>query len=75
MHDFGAAIGATITAIIGLAALAVFVSNNAQSPNVITSSGTALSSVIQAAVAPVSMGNSVMNTSSLLGNSTGSLLA
>lgn len=74
MHDFGAAIGATIVAVIGLAALAVFVSSNAQSSQIITSSGTALSGVIQAAVAPVSTGNSVINSSALMGNSNGALL-
>jgi hypothetical protein len=72
MHDVATAIGAIATAVIGLAALAVFVSQNAQTPTIITNAGTAFSSVIQAAVAPVSSGNSVMNTSGMTGNSNGS---
>jgi len=47
------AIGAFVAAIVGLAVVAVLVSNNANTSNVLTSGGTALSNIIQAAVAPV----------------------
>jgi PRD1 phage membrane DNA delivery len=42
------------TAVIGLAIIAVFVSKNAQTGTVITDAGKAFSSIIGAAVAPVS---------------------
>jgi hypothetical protein len=45
---------AVIAGVIGLAMVAVVVSKNAQTSSVITGAGTALSSVIAAAVAPVS---------------------
>jgi hypothetical protein len=66
MHP-GVLIGSALAAIIGLAIVAVLVSQNAQTGNVLTSGGTALSSVIQAAVSPVTGGS----TGNLLGNSTG----
>ena len=47
---------AIATAIVGLALVAVILSNNAQTSNVIKSAGGALSSVIKAAVAPVGGG-------------------
>jgi hypothetical protein len=65
MHP-GVLIASSLAAIIGLAIVAVVVSQNAQTPNVITASGSALSSVIQAAVSPVTGGSG-----GLLGNSTG----
>lgn len=43
-----------ITAIIGVAIVAVIVSKNADTANVITSGGNALSSVLKAATGPVS---------------------
>jgi len=55
--------GATVSvlgAIIGLAIVAVLVSKNAQTPTVIGSAGTALSTVIGAAVQPVSNNNSAL---------------
>jgi len=51
------ALGAIVAAIIGLAVVAVLVSNNANTSGVLTSSGTALSNIITAAVSPVN-GNS-----------------
>jgi PRD1 phage membrane DNA delivery len=49
-----ATIVAIITALVGLAVVAVIVGKNAQTSNVVTSAGQALSGVIGAAVAPVS---------------------
>ncbi len=43
-----------ITGIVGLAMVAVLVSKKAQTPAVVTSTGSALASIINAAVAPVS---------------------
>jgi hypothetical protein len=48
------AIAAIVAGILGVAIVAVLVSKNSQTGSVLTSGGTALSSVIQAAVAPVS---------------------
>lgn len=47
------AIVAVITGFIGLAIVAVIVSRNAQTPNVLGAFGTALARIIGAAVAPV----------------------
>jgi len=69
MHQLTAATVSVLGAIIGLAIVAVLVSKNAQTPNVIGSAGTALSSVIGAAVQPVTGGSS-----SGLGNTSGGLL-
>lgn len=46
-----------LTAVIGVAIIAVLVSKNANTGSVLTSAGTSFSSIITAAVAPVS-GNS-----------------
>ena len=53
MGNFAPAVVAVIAGIIGLAIVAVIVSKNAQTPAVITGAGQALSSIIGAAVAPV----------------------
>lgn len=45
---------AILTAIIGLAVVAVLVSNHANTGNVLTSGGTAFSNILKAAVSPVS---------------------
>lgn len=50
-------IATVLTAIIGVALLAVLVSKNAQTPQVITSIGTSLGTALKAATGPVS-GNS-----------------
>lgn len=47
-------ISVAIAAVIGLATISVLFGKNSQTSNVISSGGTALSGVIQAAVAPVS---------------------
>lgn len=53
MNEAVEAIAAIVAGIIGVAIVAVLVSKNAQTGSVISSAGTALSSVITAAVAPV----------------------
>lgn len=57
MSDFGHSLVAVIAAVIGLAIVAVIVSKNAQTPQVLQAGGSALSSLIQAAVQPVSATN------------------
>jgi PRD1 phage membrane DNA delivery len=54
MGNIGPTVITVVAGIIGLAALAVAVSKNAQTSQVLTGAGTALSSVIAAAVGPVS---------------------
>ena len=53
MNSIGPTFVAVVAGIIGLAMVAVLVSKKAQSPAVIQSTGAALSSIIGAAVAPV----------------------
>lgn len=57
MGNIGPAIVTIIAGVIGLAIVAVIVSKNAQTPTVLTSGGTALSSIIGAAVSPVTGSN------------------
>lgn len=52
------AVVSIITALIGVAIVAVLVSKQAQTGSVLTSGGTALANVLKAAVAPVS-GNGI----------------
>lgn len=54
MNSIGAGAVAIVAGIITLAIIAVVLSKNAQTPQVLTGAGTALSSVIGAAVQPVS---------------------
>lgn len=54
MNQIGPTFVSVIGGIIGLAAIAVIVSKKAQTPQVLQASGGALSSIIAAAVAPVS---------------------
>lgn len=49
-------IATVATAIVGVAILAVLVSKNAQTPQVISSAGTAFSNALKAATGPVSGG-------------------
>lgn len=58
-NEFFGAIVAIGTAIIGVAIVATLVSNQAQTPAVITSAGNAFSSILQVAVSPVSGGSSL----------------
>jgi hypothetical protein len=57
MREIGPGFIAIVASIIGLAIVAVLVSKNAQTKDVITGVGSALSGVIGAAVAPVSQSN------------------
>jgi len=57
MNNIGAGFVSVIAGIIGLAIVAVLVSQRAQTPTVISSGGTALASIINAAVSPVTTGN------------------
>lgn len=54
MGQAGPLIVSVIAGVIGLALVAVIVSKNANTQNVITGAGSALSSVISAAVSPIS---------------------
>lgn len=73
MNDKGIMLITTIvSAIIGLAIVSVLVSGQAQTGTVLTSAGTAFSSLITAAVSPVTGGSS--GVGNLVGNSTGGLL-
>jgi hypothetical protein len=58
-REFIASIVTVITAIVGLAIVATLVSNNAQTGNVISQGGNAVSKMLQAAEAPVSGGSSM----------------
>jgi len=63
-QEAGNLVSAVVAGILGIAIVAVIVGRNAQTANVITSGGSALSSVIGAAVAPVSAGSSTTLPSS-----------
>lgn len=67
MQNIGAGVVAVIVGVIGVAMVAVIVSQNAQTSSVLQSGGTALSSIIGAAVAPVSGSNSFGSTGSTVG--------
>ena len=60
MNNVGPTLIAVIGGIVGLAMVAVLVSKKAQTPQVIQGAGTALSSIIGAAVAPVSSSGNVL---------------
>lgn len=69
----GSKVVQVLTAIVGVAIVAVLVSKNAQTQQLITSVGSTFSSIIKAAVAPVSggtssIGSSLSSVSSDLGN-------
>jgi hypothetical protein len=53
MNQIGPTFVAIVTGVIGLALVAVAVSKNAQTPQVVQSAGGALASIIGAAVQPV----------------------
>jgi hypothetical protein len=75
MSNIGPGIITIITSIIGLAMVAVLVSNQAQTGNVLTSGGNALKSIIGAAVQPVSGGAfGLGNLSSAFGSSSSNAL-
>lgn len=66
MEQMGTAITAIAVAVIGVATVAVIVSKQAQTPQVTQAFGSALSTIIQAAVSPVT--GSTGATSPMLGN-------
>jgi PRD1 phage membrane DNA delivery len=57
MGAIGPATVTVIASVIGLAIIAVLVSKNAQTPQVLQGAGSALSNIIGAAVGPVSQSN------------------
>jgi len=57
MNEIGPTFIAVLTSIVGLAMLAVIVSQRAQTSQVIQAGGSALASVIGAAVSPLGGGN------------------
>lgn len=61
MGNIGPTLVIVVGGVITLAMIAVVVSKNAQSPQVLQSAGTALASVIGAAVAPVSNTGGAVN--------------
>jgi hypothetical protein len=69
MEHFGAGLVTIIVSIIGLAMVAVIVSQQAQTSNVITAGGNALKSIIGAAVQPVSSNALGLGNSNLFGTS------
>jgi hypothetical protein len=72
MNDALGTIAAVVSAIIGLAIVAVLVSNQAQTGTVLTSAGSALGTVIGAAVAPVTGANGSSMSGTQLTNTGGS---
>ena len=50
-----------LTAVVGLAIIAVLVSNQSQTSGVIGAAGTAFGGILKAAVAPVSGGSSILS--------------
>lgn len=62
-----AAVVSVVGAVIGVATLAVFLGKNSQTASVIGAAGSALATLINAAVSPVTGGN-VVGTGSALGN-------
>jgi PRD1 phage membrane DNA delivery len=57
-NNFMGSMVVILTGIIGVATLAVLVSKNAQTPQVVTSAGSALSNFLAVAVSPVTGGSS-----------------
>ena len=73
MNQIGPAAVAIVSGIIGLAIIAVLVSTNAQTGTVISQTGGALSSIINAAVSPVA-GSSSNVFGAAAGTALGSML-
>lgn len=70
MQNIGAGFVAVVVGVIGLAMVAVVVSKNAQTPQVLQGGGTALSQIIGAAVAPVSGTNTFGSAGQTVGGVT-----
>lgn len=73
MNEVGPTVITIITSIVGLAMLAVVLSQRAATSQVINSSGSALASVIGAAVAPLGGGNAGATNFGSTSNSIGGL--
>lgn len=73
MDQVGPTVITIVTAIIGLAMLAVVLSQRAATSQVINSSGSALASVIGAAVSPLGGGNAGATSFSSTGNNIGGI--
>ena len=72
MNKIGEQITAVLTAVIGVAILAVIVSKNAQTGSVLSAGGSAFAAILGAAEAPVTGGGvSSLNLSGLNLNPTG----
>lgn len=67
MDHFWTSIVTIVTAIIGVAIIAVLVSNNAQTGNVISAAAGGLAQDLNAATAPVTGGGGGLSTSTLGG--------
>jgi acid phosphatase family membrane protein YuiD len=63
------ALVAILTAVVGLAALAVLVSKNANTTGVLSAGGSAFSSMLSAATAPVTGGGTMPASNYGIGNS------
>lgn len=64
MDHFWTSLVTVVSAIVGIAIIAVLVSQHAQTGNVITAASTGLANDITAAVAPVSGASATVNTGS-----------
>ena len=67
MNNFGAGVVTVIAGILGLAIVAVVVSQRAQTPQVLQSGGSALAAIISAAVSPVTGSGGSTGFGSVLG--------
>lgn len=75
MNNIGASITAIAVAIIGVAIVAVIVSSNAQTPQVLQAAGSAFGGILQVAVSPVTNSGGATGTlGNLLTNSSGNYL-
>lgn len=74
MDKIGGSITAIAVAIIGVAIVAVIVSSNAQTPQVLQAAGTAFGGILQVAVSPVTNSGSTGTLGNLLTNSSGNYL-
>ena len=73
MSNFGPTLITVVAGVLTLAMIAVVVSQKAQTSTVIQGAGTALSSVIAAAVAPVSGNSGTTSLGSTSNNATGAI--
>lgn len=74
MNNFSATLTAILVAIIGVSIVAVLVSKNAQTPQVLTAFGQTFGGILQVAVSPVTNSGSTGTLGNLLTNSSGNYL-